>query len=163
MGTTCEIDFAGVLQESLPSSGDIYSVRFNRPFWSGDYSFFDTGDFGSISDSKLSNEMDKIKVVPNPYVMTNLLEESIYNTDFNQRRKLMFTHLPAQCIIEIYTVSGILVDTIEVNNALDDGVVYWDLLTNESLEVAAGMYIYYVKSLVNNSGNEKIAKFAIIK
>ena len=33
-----------------PSSGDIYSVRFNRPFWSGDYSFFDTGDFGSISD-----------------------------------------------------------------------------------------------------------------
>ena len=95
--------------------------------------------------------------------MTNLLEESIYNTDFNQRRKLMFTHLPAQCIIEIYTVSGILVDTIEVNNALDDGVVYWDLLTNESLEVAAGMYIYYVKSLVNNSGNEKIGKFAIIK
>ena len=163
VGTTCEIDFAGVLQESLPSSGDIYSVRFNRPFWSGDYSFFDTGDFGSISDSKLSNEMDKIKVVPNPYVMTNLLEESIYNTDFNQRRKLMFTHLPAQCIIEIYTVSGILVDTIEVNNALDDGVVYWDLLTNESLEVAAGMYIYYVKSLVNNRGNEKIGKFAIIK
>jgi len=163
VGTTCEIDFSGVLEESLPSNGDIYSVKFNRPFWSGDYLFFDTGDFGSISDSKLSNEMDKIKVVPNPYVMTNLLEESIYNTDFNQRRKLMFTHLPAQCIIEIYTVSGILVDTIEVNNALDDGVAYWDLLTNESLEVAAGMYIYYVKSLVNNSGNEKIGKFAIIK
>ena len=56
-----------------------------------------------------------------------------------------------------------MVDTIEVNNALDDGVAYWDLLTNESLEVAAGMYIYYVKSLVNNSGNQKIGKFAIIK
>ena len=138
-------------------------MRFNRPFWSGDHLVFDTGDFGSVSDSKLSNEMDKIKVVPNQYVMTNLLEESIYNTDFNQRRKLMFTHLPAQCIIEIYTVSGILVDTIEVNNALDDGVAYWDLLTNESLEVAAGMYIYHVKSLVNNSGNQKIGKFAIIK
>ena len=163
LGTTCEIDFAGILEESLPTSGDIYSVRFNRPFWSGDHLIFDTGDYGSISDSKLANEMDKIKVVPNPYVMTNLLEESIYNTDFNQRRKLMFTHLPAQCIIEIYTVSGILVDTIEVNNALDDGVAYWDLLTSESLEVAAGMYIYYVKSLVNNSGNEKIGKFAIIK
>ena len=163
LGTTCEIDFAGIQEGSLPTTGDIYSVRFNRPFWSGDHLVFDTGDFGSVLDSKLSNEMDKIKVVPNPYVMTNLLEESIYNTDFNQRRKLMFTHLPAQCIIEIYTVSGILVDTIEVNNALDDGVAYWDLLTNESLEVAAGMYIYYVKSLVNNSGNQKIGKFAIIK
>ena len=92
LGTTCEIDFAGVQEESLPTTGDIYSVRFNRPFWSGDHLVFDTGDFGSVSDSKLSNEMDKIKVVPNPYVMTNLLEESIYNTDFNQRRKLMFTH-----------------------------------------------------------------------
>ena len=107
--------------------------------------------------------MDRIRVVPNPYVMTNLLEESIYNTDFNQRRKLMFTHLPAQCIIEIYTTSGILVDTIEVNNSVDDGVAYWDLLTSESLEVAAGMYIYYVKSLVFNNGPEKIGKFAIIK
>ena len=82
LGTTCEIDFAGVLEESLPSSGDIYSVRFNRPFWSGDHLVLNTGDFGSISDSELANEMDKIKVVPNPYVMTNLLEESIYNTDF---------------------------------------------------------------------------------
>ena len=54
-------------------------------------------------------------------------------------------------------------EMVTASNTLDDGVAYWDLLTNESLEVAAGMYIYYVKSLVNNSGNEKIGKFAIIK
>ena len=163
LGTTCELDFAGILAESIPSQGDIYSVRFNRPFWSGDYLTLETGDMGAVDASDLKNEMDKIKVVPNPYVMTNLLEESIYNTDFNQRRKLMFTHLPAQCVIEIYTTSGLLVDSIEVNNAVDDGVAYWDLLTSESLEVAAGMYVYYVKSLVNKNGPEKIGKFAIIK
>ena len=163
LGTTCELDFEGILENSLPSQGDIYSVRFNRPFWSGDYLILETGDEGTIISSDLRDEMDRIRVVPNPYVMTNLLEESIYNTDFNQRRKLMFTHLPAQCIIEIYTTSGILVDTIEVNNSEDDGVAYWDLLTSESLEVAAGMYIYYVKSLVFNNGPEKIGKFAIIK
>ena len=118
---------------------------------------------GTVDATDLKNDMDKIKVVPNPYVMTNLLEESIYNTDFNQRRKLMFTHLPSRCVIEIYTTSGLLVDSIEVNNAVDDGVAYWDLLTSESLEVAAGMYIYYVKSLVHKNGPEKIGKFAIIK
>ena len=95
--------------------------------------------------------------------MTNLLEESIYNTDFNQRRMLMFTNLPSKCYIEIYTTSGVLVDRIEVNNSIDNGVAYWDLLTNESLEVAAGMYIYYVKSLMFDNGSEKIGKFAIIK
>ena len=163
LGTTCELDFEGIVENSLPSQGDIYSVRFNRPFWDGDYLTLETGDNGSVISSDLNDEMDRIRVVPNPYVMTNLLEESIYNTDFNQRRKLMFTHLPAQCIIEIYTTSGILVDTIEVNNAVDDGVAYWDLLTSESLEVAAGMYIYYVKSLVFDNGPEKIGKFAIIK
>jgi len=163
LGTTCELDFEGIVENSLPSQGDIYSVRFNRPFWDGDYLTLETGDNGSVISSDLNDEMDRIRVVPNPYVMTNLLEESIYNTDFNQRRKLMFTHLPAQCIIEIYTTSGILVDTIEVNNAVDDGVAYWDLLTSESLEVAAGMYIYYVKSLVFDNGPEKVGKFAIIK
>ena len=80
------------------------------------HDYFENGlifamDNCALSDEALikSIEMDRIRVVPNPYVMTNLLEESIYNTDFNQRRKLMFTHLPAQCIIEIYTTSGILV------------------------------------------------------
>ena len=116
-----------------------------------------------LSDDNLEDEMDKIRVVPNPYVMTNLLEEAIYSRNFNQRRKLMFIHLPSRCTINIYTVSGILVDRIEVDNPSDNGVAYWDLLTNESLEVAAGMYVYHIKSLVNENGPEKVGKFAIIK
>ena len=105
--------------------------------------------------------MEAIKVVPNPYIGTNLLEESIYSSNFNQRRKLMFTHLPSQCIIKIFTSSGILVDIIEVNNSIDDGVAYWDLLTNEGMEVASGMYFFHVKS--NITGKEKVGKFAIVK
>ena len=59
----------------------------------------------------------------------------------------MFTHLPRRCTIRIYTVSGVLVDAIEVDNFSEsDGNAYWDLLTNEGLEIAAGMYLYHVKS-----------------
>ena len=39
--------------------------------------------------------------------------------------------------------------------------LHWDMLTKEDLEIAAGYYIYHVKSKV--TGKEKLGKFAIIK
>ena len=100
-------------------------------------------------------------MVPNPYIVTNTLEPAVRNNQLNQRRRIMFTNLPSQCTVKIFTMSGYLVDTIDVMNTLDNGIAYWDLLTKEDLEVAAGMYLYHVKSLL--TGKEKIGKFAIIK
>jgi hypothetical protein len=94
-------------------------------------------------------------------VATNLMEPAVGNRFLNQRRRLMFTHIPAQSTIKIYTPSGVLVDQIEVDNEPGNGIVHWDLLTREGLEVAAGMYIYHIKS--NVTGKEKIGKFAVIK
>ena len=65
------------------------------------------------------------------------------------------------CKIRIFTVSGVLVDEIIVDNSHDDGKAYWDLLSNEGLDVAAGMYIYHVESKFSNK--YKLGKFAIIK
>ena len=48
-----------------------------------------------------------------------------------------------------------------MNNDADDGTAHWDMLTNENLEIAAGMYLYHVKSKL--TGDEKIGKFAVIK
>ena len=109
----------------------------------------------------MASGMEDIKVVPNPYVMTNMMEEAVTNPYLNQRRKLLFTHIPAECIIKIFTVSGVLVDEIKVQNAPDQGIVHWDMLTRESLEIAAGMYIYHVESTV--TGDSKLGKFAVIK
>jgi hypothetical protein len=58
-------------------------------------------------------------------------------------------------------LSGYLVDAIEVDNEADQGMVHWDLLTRENLEIAAGVYIYHVQS--RKTGDEKIGKFAVIK
>ena len=69
-----------------------------------------------------------------------------------------------RCTIHIFTVSGVLVDRIQVNNSIDNGQTEWDLLTNEGLEIAAGMYIYHVRSDITGlEGQEKIGKFAVIK
>ena len=147
--------------ETIPGPGDKYEISFERPFWETDTISIYVGNTDSLSTRKLDEDMEHIKVVPNPYIATNLLEESIFNPNFNQRRKLMFTHIPSNCNIKIYTVSGVFVDQINVNNNTNDGIVYWDLLNNEGLEIAAGTYIYHIKSSLTD--NVKMGKFSIIK
>ena len=45
-------------------------------------------------------------------------------------------------------------------------MVHWDLLNEEGLEIAAGMYLYHVKSTfteVSLNQHEHVGKFAVIK
>ncbi|MCB9258496.1 MAG: hypothetical protein H6612_04005 [Ignavibacteriales bacterium] len=161
-GTVFGMDFRGVGSESeLPKAGDIYKYDFSRPFTANDSITFTVNGAVNVDKNSLNADMDEIKVVPNPYVMTNSMEPAVANKFLNQRRRLMFTHIPAECTIRIYTSSGVLVDEIKVDNEPSDGIVHWDLLSKEDLEIAAGMYIYHIKS--KQTGKEKIGKFAVIK
>ena len=90
-----------------------------------------------------------------------MMESAVGNPFLNQRRRLMFTHVPADCIIKIFTVSGVLVDEILVSNDPENGVIHWDMLTRENLEIAAGMYIYHIEA--QETGDQKLGKFAVIK
>ena len=115
--------------------------------------------------------MDEIKVVPNPYVATNLMETSAVNKYLNQQRRIMFTNIPRCCTIKIMTVNGVLIrelnapeDALTTYSGMgqsNNGVLHWDMLTEEGLEIAAGMYLYYIKD--DNSGEEKLGKFGVIK
>ena len=153
--------FSIEFSDNYPEPDDIYSLNYNIPFLSSDTLFIHTNAPDSISIDEHDLDMNDIKVVPNPYVATNLMEEAFSNPNQNQERKIMFTHLPARCEIKIFTISGVLVNTIDVNNSYDDGKAYWDLLSNEGLEVAAGMYIYDVQSKINEKFS--LGKFAIVK
>ena len=155
------IDFQLTTEATYPQGGDVYQVDWKRPFFETDTVRFSVTADDNLDSSVIDSVMKNIKVVPNPYVMTNMMEEAISNPFLNQRRKLMFTHIPAECTIHIFTVSGVLVDIIKVNNEPENGIVHWDLLTREGLEIAAGMYLYHVKSKV--TGDEKLGKFAVIK
>ena len=155
------IDFQLATDATYPQSGDVYQVDWNRPFHESDSIRFSVSLNDSLDIADLTSDMKNIKVVPNPYVMTNLMEPALSNPFLNQRRRLLFTHIPATCTIKIFTVSGVLVDKIIVENEPDNGIVHWDMLTREGLEIAAGMYLYHVESQV--TGDEKLGKFAVIK
>ena len=161
-GTVFSIDFRGIgSAEQLPKTNDVYRVNLNRPLSQNDRFVFTVDPEEPKSAADIKTTMDSIKVVPNPYIATNAMEPAVANKYLNQRRRIMFTHIPADCCIRIFTSSGILIDEIEVKNEPANGAVHWDLLSREGLEIAAGMYIYHVKS--NVTGNEKVGKFAVIK
>ena len=155
------IDFQLDLGASYPQAGNTYQVDWERPFFLTDTIRFSVGAETGLDLSIVESDLDSIRVVPNPYVMTNMMESAVSNPFLNQRRRIMFTHVPADCIIKIFTVSGVLVDEIVVSNEPDNGIIHWDMLTRENLEIAAGMYIYHIDA--QQIGEEKVGKFAVIK
>ena len=160
-GTAFVLDFNLVQSGLMPSGDDVFRVKFTRPIWKTDFLAFEINTYDSLDVDSLKNTMKNIKVVPNPYVATNVMEPAVSNQFLNQRRRLLFTNIPAQATIKIFTVSGILVDEISVNNPSERGTIHWDMLTREGLEIAAGMYIYHVEAAA--TGDQKIGKFAVIK
>ncbi len=174
-GTIMAIDFSSIVDESeMPKPNDVYQMDFIRPFHPEvDSLIFTITGSQDFDEAKLKTDMEKIRVVPNPYVVTNSMEEAVANWQRNQRRQIMFTHIPAQCKITIFTISGILIDEIDVDNSIENrknswdlnstanGTVHWDLRSSEGLEIAAGYYIYHVESKV--TGDVKVGKFAVIK
>jgi hypothetical protein len=132
-----------------PSDGDEFTVKLLIPFSDTIYYEF-TIVPPSIDYTDMN--LDKVKVVPNPYVLASKFESTPYD------RRLMFTNLPGRCEIMIYNIAGEHICTIEHNNEL--GYEYWDLRTKYGVEVAYGMYVYVVKT--ENEAKAK-GKFVIIK
>ena len=118
----------------MPSGDDVFRVKFTRPIWKTDFLAFEINTYDSLDVDSLKNTMKNIKVVPNPYVATNVMEPAVSNQFLNQRRRLLFTNIPAQATIKIFTVSGILVDEISVNNPSERGTIHWDMLTRRVLK-----------------------------
>ena len=142
-----------------PVSGDVATLFVKKPFLSNVIFEFKT-NAAKIDRQAVKNDLNNIKVVPNPYVAAAIWEQRNFFTTGRGPRAIHFNHLPRECTIRIFTVSGELVDTIEHNSLIDDGSAEWDVLTRDNLTVAYGVYIYHVDA---PGIGEKIGKFAIIK
>ena len=103
--------------------------------------------------------MANIAVVPNPYVGAASWEPFTTTAGRGERR-IYFIHLPRECTIRIYTISGHLVQTLYHNSTIDDGQEPWDLLSRDGANIAYGVYAYHVEAPGLGS---RIDKFAIMK
>ena len=143
----------------LPEPNDTAVISLKKPFLSADiFRFVAKKGYIDIDQAKL--DLDKIKVVPNPYLANALWESKNPYQSGRGPRSLHFTHLPSQCTIRIFTVTGELVDVIEHDSPMNDGTAEWDMLTKDNLSIAYGVYVYHVEA---PSVGEKVGKFAVIK
>jgi hypothetical protein len=143
---------------SPPAAGNKFSLETIKPVTPNvkdSYSFSIEGS--KVDQQRVTNELPKIRVVPNPYIVS-----SIYEPEFGELRReplrlIQFVNLPTECTIYIFTIDADLIKTIY--HSSNNGTEVWDLRTEGGRELAAGMYIYVVKT----KDSEFKERFAIIK
>ncbi|MCY3487581.1 MAG: hypothetical protein OXH34_04005, partial [Bacteroidetes bacterium] len=141
-----------------PSAGNSFHVSSRKPFATGD--FFQFTLRSSLIDSDLArSELDRIAVVPNPYVGTSSFEPRSQIEGRGERR-IQFINLPPQCTIRIFNIRGELIRTLHHDGVTSDGAEWWDLRTEEQQDIAFGVYVFHVEA---PGIGEHVGKFALIK
>ncbi|HUI31643.1 MAG TPA: hypothetical protein VLX91_15650 [Candidatus Acidoferrales bacterium] len=162
---TWEIHYQGPMNPAIapvyPQAGDKFMIHTKRPFANGDYFSFTTKAM-SVNNTVANKSLSNISVVPNPYIAAAPWEpRSLYPTG-RGTRQISFINLPAKCTIRIYTIAGALVKTLrkDDSNLNNGGATTWDLVSDDGMDIAYGVYLFHVDA--PGIGNY-IGKFAIIK
>ena len=144
-----------------PIAGDIFHIEIDRPFSVNDvFSFTTTAS--SINASMDKNELEKIAVVPNPYIVAASWEQRHQYESGRGPRKIDFINLPSKCTIKIFTLSGYLVNTLyhDVGTGFENGTESWNMLSSDNLDISYGIYLYHIDA---PGVGEHTGKFAVIK
>lgn len=116
-------------------------------------------DSVDYDNAKYSDDMmDEIRIVPNPYYITHQAQASPYDG------KIYFTRLPKRATINIYTITGDLVRTIEhdeftspePNKATAE---VWDLLTKNRQRVQSQTFVAVITT---PDGAQTVQKFSVV-
>jgi len=135
-----------------PVTGDFVRLITGKPF-KGSRDFYQINTASYTARETQDNDLDKIRVVPNPYIINAEWDIDQYN------KQISFTNLPTECDIHIYTLSGERVTSLNHKNATQ-GWERWNMLSFNQQEIAYGCYIYIVET---PNGKKKIGKFVILR
>ena len=142
----------------LPSAGNKFSVEVIKPVAPNLLDVYEFGIQGSsVSKTAIKNSLNKIRVVPNPYLVSSLYEPEFGELRKEPLRQIQFINLPPECTIYIFTLDADRIKTIYHEST--NGTEVWDLRTESGREIAPGMYIYVVKT----KDAQYMERFAVIK
>lgn len=157
----------GALTTRNPVAGDSLEIYITKPFSSNDEFRFrlEQGNVAQVNADSAKQDLKEILVIPNPYIVSNVFEPKTTQTNRQHNRELHFTQMPAPSTLRIFTVSGVLVEEINITSSDLTGGEYggtyiWDMLTKDNLEISYGVYLYHVKA---PGIGERTGKFAVIK
>ncbi len=145
-------------QNNLPGPGNIYALETRQSHLPNIQDIYQFKIQNAVIDGNyISNNMNRIRVVPNPYVVSARYEPEFGELRKEPLRQLVFNNLPSKCTLYIFTVAGDLVKTIYHESNI--GTASWDLRSDGGREIAPGIYILVVKS----DEGEYLSRFAVIK
>ena len=137
-----------------PQAGDSGRIRTVKPFLSGDvYEFTVVGPTFDAEAARAA--LDQVRVVPNPYRGSSQFEIANPFPTGRGERQVRFVNLPPRATVRIFTPSGRLVRTLQLDQGSNDAVtpgmllngsLPWNLLNEDQLEVSYGVYLYHVEA-----------------
>jgi len=148
----------GDTEDIDPSIGDKIRISTSRQFGRDDIFQF-TMRKQTVDTELAKDQLKDIYVAPNPYLGAASWERASGSIGRGER-KIEFFNLPRTCTIRIFNIRGELVRTIEHKGAFNEGSASWDLRSNDSEDIAYGIYFYHVEA---PGIGEYTDKFAIIK
>ena len=122
----------------------------------------------AVPGTAAPDKVGQVAAVPNPY----LGDEKYYQyepvwekssaavgTWMEENRRVQFINLPNPCTIQIYTLSGKLVNIIRHDDS-ERGYEDWNLTSSKGQAVSSGIYLYTVQDQYNGI---QIDKLVIVK
>ena len=103
------------------------------------------------------DDMSKIRVVPNPY---NVNDPIIPQYGWTDNRGLFFINLPSDVTIRIYTENGDLVCDVHHNDAVKNGLFFWNMISNNQQVINSGVYIALFQK---PDGSVSYQKFVVVR
>ena len=98
------------------------------------------------------NDLSLVHTVPDPYYVSSAFQST------SQGKVIEFVHLPADCLIRIYSLSGVLVTLLEHHSAMFGGSEAWNVLNRNNQVVASGVYFYHIEA----GDARRVGRFTVV-
>ncbi|HEY4102187.1 MAG TPA: T9SS type A sorting domain-containing protein [Gemmatimonadales bacterium] len=126
-----------------------------RPFTAPGIGFQLTVNTTNTVADVTGDVLAKVHTVPDPYYVTSAFDQSVDTKD------IQFVNVPANAIIRIYTVSGVLVRVLQNNTSSFSAIVHWDVRNRTNQFVSSGVYFYNIEAGgLNRTGRMTIVNYA---
>jgi hypothetical protein len=149
--------YVGAIVGGQGAAGDLGPYEFSnpegiRPMTAVGAELTATLNVTNQSVDAEESDLSRVHTVPDPYYVTSQFEQT---TD---TKIIKFVNLPADCIIRIYSSSGVLVNLLENHSSQFGGSVDWNVRNRNNQVVASGVYFYHIES----GGARRVGRFTIV-
>ena len=149
--------YVGAIKGGNGAAGDLGPYSFSnpeglRPMTAVGADLVATFNVTNQAVAATTDDLSRVHTVPDPYYVTSALEQS---TD---TKILKFVNLPADCIIRIYSSSGVLVSMLEHHSATFGGSEDWNVRNRNNQVVASGVYFYHIES----GDARRVGRFTVV-